>query len=157
MEKLRILFVCMGNICRSPTAEGVARNIIENSELKEIVHVDSAGTHAYHTGEAPDPRARRAAAKRGVDLGRLRARQVEVEDFERFDLILAMDRENLLSLESYCPPDKRHKIELFMRYARRFEAEEVPDPYFGGEDGFNMVLDMVEDAAQGLVETLRRR
>lgn len=157
MEKIKILFVCMGNICRSPTAEGITRKIIANSELHVNIHVDSAGTHAYHSGEAPDPRARRAAAKRGVDLSRLRARQVQIEDFERFDLILAMDRENLEVLESFCPPEQRHKLELLMRYSSRFEVEEVPDPYFGGEDGFDLVLDMVEDAAQGLVETLRRR
>jgi len=97
------------------------------------------------------------AARRGVDLGKLRARQVEIEDFERFDLILAMDRENLQVLESACPPDQRHKLELLMRYAGSFDTDEVPDPYFGGEDGFDRVLDMVEDAAQGLVEALRQR
>jgi protein-tyrosine phosphatase len=157
MDKVRVLFVCMGNICRSPTAEGVTKKVLEDKGLSTIAHVDSAGTHAYHSGEAPDPRARRAAARRGVDLGKLRARQVEIEDFERFDLILAMDRENLQVLESACPPDQRHKLELFMRYAGSFDTDEVPDPYFGGEDGFDRVLDMVEDAAQGLVEALRRR
>jgi protein-tyrosine phosphatase len=154
---MRILFVCMGNICRSPTAEGVARHVIKNNEMESIFEVDSAGTHAYHLGEAPDPRAQRAAQRRGVDLSRLRARRVDPEDFETFDLILAMDLDNLANLRSLCPPHHHGKLDLFMRYARRFDAEEVPDPYYGGDKGFDLVLDMVEDAAEGLFEALRRR
>ncbi len=154
---MRILFVCMGNICRSPTAEGVARNLIKNRGLESVFEIDSAGTHAYHVGEAPDPRAQRAAKRRGVDLSRLRARRVESEDFDEFELILAMDRENLAHLRSVCPPDQHGKLELFMRYARRFDTDEVPDPYYGGEKGFDLVLDMVEDAAEGLIEALRQR
>jgi protein-tyrosine phosphatase len=154
---MRILFVCMGNICRSPTAEGVTRRVLKDTGMDGAVEVDSAGTHAYHVGEAPDPRAQRAAKRRGIDLGRLRARRVEAEDFEAFDLILAMDQDNLEHLRSMSPLHHQGKLELFMRYARRYDAEEVPDPYYGGEKGFDLVLDMVEDAAQGLLEALRRR
>jgi protein-tyrosine phosphatase len=154
---MRILFVCMGNICRSPTAEGVAQNIIKNRGLESVFEIDSAGTHAYHLGEAPDPIAQRAAKRRGVDLSRLRARRVESEDFEAFDLVLAMDRENLASLRSVCPPHHHGKLDLLMRYSRRFDSDEVPDPYYGGETGFDLVLDMVEDAAAGLFEALSQR
>jgi len=154
---MRILLVCMGNICRSPSAEGVVRNLIDTNKLGGKVYVDSAGTHAYHAGEPPDPRAQRAALRRGIDLSGLRARRIVPEDFEEFDLILAMDRDNLQDLYSVCPEQHRHKIDLFMRYAHRFDAEEVPDPYYGAEKGFDVVLDMVEDAAQGLLRTLRPR
>lgn len=154
---MRILFVCMGNICRSPTAEGVARRTLQDVGMDRTIEVDSAGTHAYHVGEAPDPRAQRAAKRRGIDISRLRARRVEAEDFDAFDLILAMDQDNLENLRSICPPYHHGKLELFMRYARRFDVGEVPDPYYGGERGFDLVLDMVEDAAQGLLESLRRR
>jgi len=133
------------------------KHIIENNEMEHIINVDSAGTHAYHAGDPPDPRAQRAAKRRGIDLSHLRARRIAPSDFEEFDLILAMDRENLQELHSACPERHRHKIELFMRYARSFDADEVPDPYYGGEKGFDVVLDMVEDAAQGLLETLRQR
>ncbi|MGE5759106.1 MAG: low molecular weight protein-tyrosine-phosphatase [Gemmatimonadota bacterium] len=152
----RILFVCTGNICRSPTAEGVARQVIQNNNLNETIKVDSAGTGSYHVGEPPDPRAQRAARRRGIELADLRARRVAPEDFEAFDLILAMDLENLESLQRACPESQRHKLELFMRYARRYDIKEVPDPYFGGDAGFDLVLDMVEDAAQGLIDSLRR-
>lgn len=154
---MRILFVCMGNICRSPTAEGVARYLSENNKLDFIVQVDSAGTHAYHIGEPPDPRAQRAALRRGIDLSGLRARRVAADDFEEFDLILAMDRDNLEALHRACPEHHRSKLELLMSYSRHFDTDEVPDPYYGGEQGFDLVLDMVQDAAQGLFETLRRR
>lgn len=153
----RILFVCMGNICRSPTAEAVVRHVIKNKGLESIIEVDSAGTHDYHLGEAPDPRAQRVALKRGIDLSGLRARRVEPADFERFDLLLAMDRENLAILRRACPPEYRVKLGLFMKYAAQFDAEEVPDPYFGGERGFDLVLDMAEDAARGLIEALASR
>ncbi len=152
----RILFVCMGNICRSPTAEAVTRHLLKNKVLESIIEVDSAGTHDYHLGEPPDLRAQRAALKRGVDLSGLRARRVEPGDFEAFDLLLAMDRENLAILRRVCPPKHRAKLGLFMAYAARFEAQEVPDPYFGGERGFELVLDMVEDAACGLIAALEK-
>lgn len=148
---MRILFVCMGNICRSPTAEGVALHYIKNNKLEDKFEVDSAGTHAYHVGEAPDRRAQRAALRRGVDLARLRARRVSESDFEAFDLILAMDRENLAMLKAMAPPEHFGKLALLMQHARGHYPDEVPDPYYGGEDGFERVLDMVQDAIEGLM------
>ena len=150
----RILFVCMGNICRSPSAEGVVKKIIKDNELESIIKVDSAGTHGYHVGEPPDPRTCEAALRRGIDLSGKRARKVVPEDFQRFDLLLAMDRDNLALLKRAAPPEHHHKLGLFMHYARHHQAEEVPDPYYGGARGFELVLDMVEDAGQGLIETL---
>lgn len=153
----RILFVCMGNICRSPTAEGVARKIIINSGMEELVEVSSAGTHGYHVGEPPDLRTREAALRRGIDLSGLRARKVVPEDFERFDLLLAMDRDNLDILKRSARPEYHAKLGMFMSYASHFDTDEVPDPYYGGERGFELVLDMTEDAAHGLIGTLQRR
>ncbi|NVE00942.1 low molecular weight protein-tyrosine-phosphatase [Massilia sp. BJB1822] len=150
-----ILFVCMGNICRSPTAEGVLRQRAAAAGLE--LHIDSAGTHAYHIGEAPDTRSSRHAAQRGYDLTQQRARQVSADDFERFDLLLAMDRDNLELLQRACPPQLRHKLGLFMQYARRHRVLEVPDPYYGGVQGFDQVLDYIEDAADGLIHDLRER
>ena len=152
----RILFVCMGNICRSPTAEGVALKIINNNRLESIFNVDSAGTHAYHVGEPPDPRSRAAALRRGIDLSGQRARKIVPEDFERFDLVLAMDRDNLALLKRGARPEHHAKLGLFMSYSSRFEADEVPDPYYGGEQGFELVLDMAEDAARGLIDALQK-
>jgi len=154
---MRILFVCMGNICRSPTAEGVCRKVIKDNKLESVINVDSAGTHGYHIGEPPDPRTSGAALRRGVDLAGLRARKVIPKDFEEFDLLLAMDRDNLTFLRRGSRPEHHHKLGLFMSYATSFDAEEVPDPYYGGEDGFERVLDMAEDAAQGLIRHLREK
>ncbi len=151
----RILFVCMGNICRSPTAKGVVYNIIQNNGIGHLIKVDSAGTHGYHIGEPPDPRTCEAALRRGIDLSGYRARKVVPGDFERFDLLLAMDRDNLALLQRGARPEYQAKLGLFMNYASRFDAEEVPDPYYGGEQGFELVLDMVEDAGQGLIRALR--
>lgn len=145
----------MGNICRSPTAEGVLRHYLEVGGLAGRVEVDSAGTHGYHRGEAPDQRAQKAALRRGISLARIRSRRVIDEDYARFDLILAMDRDNLAALERACPEEERGKLGLFMRFARRHGNDEVPDPYYGGPDGFEVVLDMIEDAATGLVEAIR--
>jgi len=156
-KEISVLFVCMGNICRSPTAEGVFRKHLAEAGLEERVGVDSAGTHAYHVGEAPDPRAQRAAALREVDLSPLRARRAAAIDFERFDYIIAMDRENLSSLQAICPPGQEHKLRLFLSYAEHFGTEDVPDPYYGGAAGFDRVLDMVEAASAGLLETLREK
>jgi protein-tyrosine phosphatase len=147
----------MGNICRSPTAEGVAKYIIKNNKLEEYIKVDSAGTHGYHIGEPPDPRSCEAALRRGIDLSGLRARKVVPEDFERFDLLLAMDRDNLAQLKRGAHPEHHDKLGLFMRYASRHGTDEVPDPYYGGEQGFELVLDMAEDAVRGLIEALRQR
>ncbi len=151
----RILFVCTGNICRSPTAEGVTKYFLKNKELSYFIEVDSAGTQGYHVGEPPDRRSQLAAQKRGIDLSALRARQVQPTDFERFDLLLAMDRDHLASLNRDCPPEHRAKLALFMRYASHFKIDEVPDPYYGGAQGFEVVLDMIEDAAKGLITSLR--
>lgn len=144
----------MGNICRSPTAEGVFRHRAEAAGLD--LHIDSAGTHAYHIGEAPDARSTRHAAQRGYDLSTQRARKVATADFERFDHVLAMDHENLEILLRSCPPQHRHKVGLFMRYATRSPSEIVPDPYYGGAQGFDLVLDYIEDAADGLIAALRQ-
>lgn len=152
----KVLFVCMGNICRSPTAEGVFRHFVRNHGLEDKVLIDSAGTHGYHTGESPDPRTQRAAAERGYDLSEIRARKVAPDDMEYFDLILAMDRGNLDVLRTLCPLERQHRLKLFMSYARNFDDEEVPDPYYGLGHGFDIVLDMVEDASQGLVESIKR-
>lgn len=152
----KVLFVCHGNICRSPTAEGVARHYLRTRGLAHAVEVESAGTHGYHVGEAPDPRTIAAAGRRGIDLSDKRARRVGPQDFEKFDLVLAMDRHNLNNLERACPPEHRGKLRLFMSYSRNFDTEEVPDPYFGGPAGFDRVIDMVEDAIEGLLDELAR-
>jgi protein-tyrosine phosphatase len=147
----------MGNICRSPTAEGVARKILLNNRLNTVVKVNSAGTHGYHIGEPPDPRTVAAALRRGIDLSGLRARKVVPQDFEEFDLLLAMDRDNLNLLKRGARPEYHAKLGLFMSYASRFDTDEVPDPYYGGEQGFELVLDMAEDAASGLIEALQNK
>lgn len=151
---MRILFVCMGNICRSPTAEGVMRRCLREAGLDGRVEVDSAGTHAYHVGEPPDVRSQKAAKARGVDLSRLRARRVDPRDFETFDLILAMDRRNLEALRAECPPWYHAKLGLFVGEG---EGGEVPDPYYGGPQGFEVVLDLVENASRSLVASLLRQ
>ena len=151
----RILFVCTGNICRSPTAEGVARHFIQAAELADSIEVDSAGTNGYHAGEAPDPRTRKVAQSRGYDLSGLRARKLEVLDFQRFDLILAMDRGHLEIMQRLCPEVYQPRLRLFMEYARDSEFDEVPDPYYGGPRGFEAVLDMCEDGVQGVLDSLR--
>ena len=151
----RILFVCTGNICRSPTAEGVARHFIQAAELTDSIEVDSAGTNGYHAGEAPDPRTRKVAQSRGYDLSGLRARKLEVLDFQRFDLILAMDRGHLEIMQRLCPEVYQPRLRLFMEYARDSEFDEVPDPYYGGPRGFEAVLDMCEDGVQGVLDSLR--
>ncbi|MGL1834991.1 low molecular weight protein-tyrosine-phosphatase [Rhodocyclaceae bacterium SMB388] len=152
MEARTILFVCTGNICRSPTAEGVARHLIAAAGLAGRMDVDSAGTHGYHVGEAPDPRAVKAAARRGYDLSALRARKIEIADFQRFDLVLAMDAGHLQIMQRLCPQVYRPKLGLFMHHARRYPLDEVPDPYYGGEAGFEAVLDYCEDGVGGLIE-----
>lgn len=151
---MKILFVCTGNICRSPTAEGVARRWLAMAGLDALVGVDSAGTQGYHTGESPDPRSQSAALRRGYDISRLRARKVEPKDFSDFDLILAMDREHFHYLHDKAPEGSRHKVRMFMSYARVSRRDDVPDPYYGGATGFDAVLDMCEDAVQGLIEEI---
>ena len=147
----------MGNICRSPTAEAVLRHKLREAGLGQRVTVDSAGTHSWHGGEPPDPRAIKHAARRGYDLNNLRARVVTAADFERADMILAMDWDNLATLEERCPPEHRPKLGRLTQHARRFPVPVVPDPYQGGPEGFDHVLDLVEDACDGLVEQLRQK
>jgi protein-tyrosine phosphatase len=153
MKTNAILFICMGNICRSPTAEGVFRQRAGQAGLTLLI--DSAATHAYHTGDAPDPRTQAHAAKRGVDLSMQRARPVTAQDFEDFDYLLAMDQDNIVQLAARCPPQHRHKLGLLMRYATKSDdASAVPDPYYGQAADFERVLDYVEDAADGLIAHL---
>jgi len=150
-----VLFVCMGNICRSPTAEGVFRNVLEGHAPELSIRIDSAGTHAYHVGEAPDPRARRAAERRGIDLSTQKARRVTEDDFRIFDLVLAMDELNHATLLDLCPPEHHERVKLFLDFAPELERKDVPDPYYGGSNGFEQVLDLVEEASRGLLAHLR--
>jgi protein-tyrosine phosphatase len=154
---MRILFVCLGNICRSPTAEVVFRTIVAREAPELMLEVDSAGTAGYHIGEPPDPRTRQAAARRGYDLSTVRARIVEPHDFERFDLILAMDRENLSVLQRRAPSHARERVRLLLEFAPDEDTTDVPDPYYGGPNGFEKVLDLVEAAARGLLHHVRQR
>jgi protein-tyrosine phosphatase len=157
MEKVRVLFVCMGNICRSPTAHGVFRKRVEEAGLIEHIEIDSAGTHAYHVGEPPDKRAQETARRRGIALEDLRARRAVAADLAEFDYVLAMDQENYLALMEICPLGLRDKVQLFMDFAPHMRTREVPDPYYGGPTGFERVFDLVEAAAAGLLDEIRRR
>jgi len=150
----RILFVCMGNICRSPTVEGVFKAVVAREFPEREIHIDSAGTHAYHVGQPPDPRAQRAALRRGVDLSALRARRVAESDFSNFDLVLAMDPLNVAVMHEVCPPDLHARIRLLMEFAPAIDREDVPDPYYGGSNGFEYVLDLAEEASAGLIAHL---
>ena len=151
---MRLLFVCLGNICRSPTAQGVFEKLLANDALAGQVTVDSAGTAAYHVGKPPDPRAIAAAARRGIDLSMLSARAVADSDFHDFDLILAADRSNLQNLMRRAPADCTAQIKLFMSYVPTHASAEIPDPYYGGEEGFEEVLDMLEEASRNLLLSL---
>ena len=155
--KTRILFVCMGNICRSPTAEGVFRYHAEQAGQADRLHIDSAGTHAYHIGERPDERASAAALKRGIDLSKQKARRVSADDFQLFDYVIAMDSSNIEDLAASCPPGHESKMRLFMEFAPDIEVNEVPDPYYGGATGFERVLDLIELAAAGLLAEIRQQ
>lgn len=152
--EIRILMVCLGNICRSPTAQGVLEKIIENERLTNIIQVDSAGTGDYHIGSAPDPRSIAAAARRGYDIAGLRARQIGTQDFNSFHYILAMDRMNLKELRAICPAGHRSKLHLLLEFADT-SHEAVPDPYYSGQDSFELVLDLVEQACAGVLQYLR--
>ncbi len=153
---VKVLFVCMGNICRSPTAHGVFEHIVNKSGLARQIIIESAGTHAYHVGESPDPRSQRTAQKRGYDLSRQSSQKIKKKDFEQFDIILAMDRDNYRNLLKICPDTHADKLRLFMEFAPHMDIDEVPDPYYGGGNGFERVLDMVEQASDGLFEYLRK-
>ncbi len=151
-----VLMVCVGNICRSPTAEAVLRAKLQTAGLADRVAVDSAGTHAYHTGDRPDARSTRHARIRGYDLSTQRARPVVEQDFERFDLLLAMDWDNLALLQESCPPEHARKLRRLSEFAVKLDSPTVPDPYHGAADGFERVLDLVEDACDGLVHHLSK-
>lgn len=157
MAKVRVLFVCMGNICRSPTAHGVFRARVISENLADEISIDSAGTHAYHVGNPPDRRAQETAQRRGIDLSDLMARRVEAGDFGRFDFVVAMDQDNFLSLSEICPDEHRDKLHLFMDFAPQMRTREVPDPYYGGAAGFERVFDLIEAASAGLLTEIRRR
>lgn len=152
-----VLFVCLGNICRSPTAEGVFRKLAADAGLIDRLHIDSAGTAGYHQGAPPDARAMDAANRRGFELSGLRARRVVADDFERFDLILAMDRENLEDLRHAAPDGTRAELRLLLEFSADASDPDVPDPYYGGRNGFEQVLDLVSEACAGLLEDVRRR
>ncbi len=151
-----VLFVCMGNICRSPTAEGVFRHHVREAGLEHLFEIDSAGTHAYHVGNAPDHRAQAAAERRGIAIGDLRARRIADADFERFTHIIAMDQDNVELLVQQAAAVHHEKIRLFLEFSSGPESE-VPDPYYGGAKGFERVLDLVEDASRGLLATLKTK
>ncbi len=153
----KILFVCMGNICRSPTAEGVFQKKLTDNLLHTLVYVDSAGTHNYHLDSPPDARSQMHALRRGYDLSALRARQVRHVDFEHFDLLLTMDWDNRALLEERCPPTLQHKIRGFVEFLQTTQAHAIPDLYYGGEQGFEHVLDLVEEASDGLMEWVKKR
>lgn len=154
-DKVSILFVCMGNICRSPTAEGVFRHHVAAAGFGDLVLVDSAGTHAYHIGEPPDRRAAAAAARRGYSMDKIRARRVIAADFSRFDYILGMDRDNVALLKEQAEAEHHGKIRLLLECSSARD-EDVPDPYYGGAAGFERVLDLVEEASTGLLERIRQ-
>ncbi len=157
MEVIRVLFVCTGNICRSPTAEGIFRKKVEEAGFSDVIESASAATNDYHVGEGVDMRAQLACRRRGVDLKDHRAKVITSEDFETADLILAMDWENLTELQHRAPVQYRHKIQLLMRYANDFDAAVVPDPYYGVNEGFNLVCDYCTDACEGLIENLEKK
>lgn len=154
---IKVLFVCMGNICRSPTAHGVFETLVEQQGLRDQIEIDSAGTHAYHVGEPPDRRAQKTALRRGFDLSTQRARRVQPSDFEYYDFVLSMDNDNQANLIAICPARYRHKVELFLAYTSHFDESEVPDPYYGGVKGFERVLDLIESAASGLLDEIKRQ
>ncbi|GAA3934769.1 low molecular weight protein-tyrosine-phosphatase [Litoribacillus peritrichatus] len=154
---MKILFVCLGNICRSPTADGVFRKVIKQAGLDGAVYVDSAGTAGWHIGKSPDGRSSEVALSRGYDLSLLRSRQVSSDDFSEFDLLLAMDSDNYSDLLSLCPNEHRHKVKKFLSYSSILPDGDVPDPYYGGEAGFERVLDLVEEACEALLRDVQGR
>jgi len=153
---IKVLFVCMGNICRSPTAEGVFRHVVSKAGLSHRIEIDSAGTHAYHIGEPPDRRSQMVALTRGFDLSSQQARKVKTQDFEEYTYILAMDNENYSNMMVICAKDSVEKVALFLDYAKNFSESEVPDPYYGGDRGFEHVLDLIEDASAGLLQDIQQ-
>lgn len=156
-NKINILFVCMGNICRSPTAHGVFDEMVREHGMEDVIHVDSAGTHAYHIGERPDPRAREVAKNNGYDISYVRARGLSEKDYFKFDYLLAMDKTNLSSLQVKSPLNERDKLQLFLNFHPEKSGEEVPDPYFKDSDLFGTVFELVEQGCQHLLKAMRNR
>jgi protein-tyrosine phosphatase len=154
---INILFVCMGNICRSPSAEGFFARVLEQSAYKDLVSCDSAGTHSYHVGHAPDSRAVDTATNFGVDIADLRARKVSISDFHNYDLIVAMDRSNFADLQAIQPADSNASLKMMMKYHPEGRPEEVPDPYYGGIDGFTYMCELLESATAGLLKDVEER
>ena len=154
MKPIRVLFVCMGNICRSPTAHGVFQSLVDSARLGDSILVESAGTHSYHVGSPPDPRSQATARSKGVDLSSLRARRFVSGDYHQFDYLIAMDRGNLADMQAIRPADSNKSAELMLRYSDRFRQKEVPDPYYG-DGGFEEVFDMIDDASRGLLRHIR--
>lgn len=157
MNTVKVLFVCMGNICRSPTAEAVFQQLVESRDLQAQIGIDSAGTHAYHIGEQPDRRSQAAAKNRGIGMSHQKARKVEIPDFDSFDYVLAMDKSNYKDLHSLASPQQRQRIHLLMDFSTGWNIDEVPDPYYGGSHGFERVLDMVESASEGLLDDILKK
>lgn len=158
MKKVSVLFVCMGNICRSPTAHGVFEQLVTNAKLNNRIEVESAGTHSYHIGEKPDPRSMQVASQHGYDLSYIRSRKVKQSDFEDYDYVIAMDKNNLENLSHDCPDEMQHKLHLFLEISDQAENlgnSEVPDPYYGGANGFQYVLDIVEQGSKNLLNKIK--
>lgn len=155
-KQVNVLFICMGNICRSPTAHAVFRQLVRTEGLSQQIDIDSAGTHAYHIGNPPDTRSMQTAKTRGIDMSDLRARQVDVGDFYQYDYLVAMDDYNMSLLVEMAPAEMKHKLSLFLSFAPQLNEREVPDPYYGGPAGFELVFDMVEAASLGLLNDIRQ-
>ncbi|MBB1125125.1 low molecular weight protein-tyrosine-phosphatase [Thiospirillum jenense] len=157
MKKIKVLFVCMGNICRSPTAQGVFQKQVTEAGLADHIEISSAGTHAYHIGDPPDMRTQQVAQRRGVNLSNLRARRVRADDIKQFDYVVAMDQDNYRELQAICPDGYQQRLHLLLDFAPELGTREVPDPYYGGPGGFERVFDLVEAAARGLLAEVRRQ
>jgi len=156
MKQVKVLFVCMGNICRSPTADGVFKGLVEEAGLSDVIITDSAGTHSYHVGAEPDSRAQEVASTRGYDLSSLRGRQFVSEDFFNFDYLMAMDVDNYSNMLAKKPDNATTSLHLFLEFAKDYNEKEVPDPYYGGPKGFERVFDLVENASKGLLEHIKK-
>lgn len=157
LPRVKVLFVCMGNLCRSPLSQGVFEKLVADAGLSKLIQVDSAGTHTYYIDSHPDKRAQTIAKKRGYDISRQRARRLTSVDLENFDYLVAMDRDNMDYLKSNCPPGMESKLRLFMTFTADHRLEEIPDPFYGGLSGFERVVNLIEDATPGLVTEIRSR
>lgn len=156
-KNIKVIFVCLGNICRSPTAEGVFRHLVQQEGCSDWITTDSAGTHAYHIGAEPDRRSQQTARGRGIDLSDLRGRKAIENDFIEFDYVLAMDNDNYQILANLCPTGLEEKLSLFLDFSKDYSESQVPDPYYGGDQGFEHVFDLVESASRGLLDDIKSR